>query len=187
MMLASLRTLIRRLAGDERGVILPLVTVALPVIFGTTALAIDYGYVRYVQSRLQATTDAAALAGAQGLSDGDSYTAEAQTYSSSASVGGINTIAGITVAAPTITPRCSSTMQSAAIPCTGSTSSPPVYNVISVTQTAQVPLIFGSAIGLKPMTVSATAHASAAPSPSSPPPPPPVASVRLIPAAAYND
>jgi uncharacterized membrane protein len=186
MMMASLGSLIGRLAGDERGAILPVVTVALPVIFGTTALAIDYGYVRYVQSSLQATTDAAALAGAQGLSDG-TYAAKANLYSSSVLVGGVNTIAGITVGTPTITVRCSLKMKNDAdVPCPPSGHGNAI-NVIQVTQTATVPLFFGSAIGLKPMTVWATAFAVGAPPPPPPPPPPPVLLVRLIPAAAYND
>jgi Flp pilus assembly protein TadG len=167
------RSLVARLAGDERGAILPMVTVALPIIFGTTALAIDYGYVCYVRSSLQATTDAAALAGAQGLSDG-TYEAKAKLYSSCASVGGINTIAGITVGTPTITGVCSSNMQMV-LRCPLSGPGTSALNVIQVTQTAQVPLFFGSAIGLNPMTVSTTAFAVGAP------PPPPVLLVRLIP------
>jgi Flp pilus assembly protein TadG len=163
MMRQRLGSLMRRLGCDERGAILPIVAVSLPVLFGATALAIDFGRYLQVQQKLQAATDAAALAGAQGLSNGTSYTGLAQTYSSSAAVSGINTIPGVTVAAPTITARCSTTLQSAAIPCTGSISAgQPVYNVISVTQTAQVPLIFGSAIGVKPLTTTATAYASAA-------------------------
>ena len=92
--------LARRLAGDERGFVVVYVAIALPVLFGVTALSIDYGYVLYVQHRLQATTDQAALAGAQGLSD-ETYTAKANLYSSSAAAGGINTIPGITV--PSVT------------------------------------------------------------------------------------
>lgn len=155
-MMRRLGLLVRRLAGDERGFALAYMTVALPVIFGTTALGIDYGYVLYVQQRLQATTNQAALAAAQGFSDG-TYTAKAELYSSSASAGGINTIPGVTVTLSTTTPRCSKTMVSAGIACVGAADA----NVIQVTQTATVPLFFGHAIGVAPMTVSSTAYASA--------------------------
>ncbi len=166
MMRKRLRSLMRRLGCDERGAILPIVAVSLPVLFGATTLAIDFGYYLDVQQKLQASTDAAALAGAQGLSDG-TFAAKANLYSASASAGGINTIPGVTVAAPTIAATCSKTMKSAGIGCFANASaSAPCNttgcNVISVTQKATVPLIFGSAIGLKPLPVSATAYASAA-------------------------
>lgn len=151
-----LNSAIRRLWRDRDGAVLPIIAVSLPVILGMTALSIDYGYVLNVKTRLQSTTEAAALAGAQGLYD-DTYTAKANLYSSSAAVGGLNIINDVTVAAPSIATHCSTTMQSV-VPCvTGKT-----VNVIQVTQTAQAPLFFGSAIGLKPMTVSATAYAAAA-------------------------
>ena len=104
----------RRLIGDERGLALPLVAVAIPVIFGSTALAVDYGYVLQVQNTLQYKTDAAALAGAQGLIDG-TYSSKAKLYSASAAVGGVNTISGITVPAPTITTKCSTTLTNAGV------------------------------------------------------------------------
>ena len=145
----------RRLIGDERGLALPLVAVAIPVIFGSTALAVDYGYVLQVQNTLQYKTDAAALAGAQGLIDG-TYSSKAKLYSASAAVGGVNTISGITVPAPTITTKCSTTLTNAGVACSGSSSS----NMIVVTQTAKVPLFFGSALKFAQMTVSATASAA---------------------------
>ena len=148
-------SLARRLVGDERGLALPLVAVAIPVIFGSTALAVDYGYVLQVQNTLQYKTDAAALAGAQGLIDG-TYSSKAKLYSASAAVGGVNTISGITVGAPTITTKCSTTLTNAGVACSGSSSS----NMIVVTQTAKVPLFFGSALKFAQMTVSATASAA---------------------------
>ena len=144
----------RRLIGDERGLALPLVAMAIPVIFGTTALAVDYGYVLQVQNTLQFKTDAAALAGAQGLVDG-TYSARAKLYSASAAAGGVNTISGITVPTPTITTRCSTTLANAGISCSGSGS-----NVVVVTQTAKVPLFFGSALHFGPMTVTTTSTAA---------------------------
>ena len=144
----------RRLIGDERGLALPLVAMAIPVIFGTTALAVDYGYVLQVQNTLQFKTDAAALAGAQGLVDG-TYSARAKLYSASAAAGGVNTISGITVPTPTITTRCSTTLANAGVSCSGSGS-----NVVVVTQTAKVPLFFGSALHFGPMTVTTTSTAA---------------------------
>ena len=158
-MTRRLRKQMRRFAADERGYVLPLVAVALPVIFGTTALAIDFSYVLYTQKALQSATDQAALAAAQGLADG-TYTAKAKLYSSSAAAGGVNTISGVPVPAAnvSVTPRCSTTMSNAGVTCVG----PASANAVKVQQTATVPLFFGSAIGLKPMTVTATGYASGA-------------------------
>lgn len=161
-MLKRLRAQVRRLVSDERGYVLPLVAVSLPVIFGGSALAVDYGYVLYVQEKLQASTDQAALAGAKGLTDG-TYTAKANLYSSSAAAGGVNLISGISIpaASVTVTATCSTTMSNAGVGCP--TASP--YNAIKVTQTAQVPLFFGKTLGFAAMTVKASSYASGGGSP----------------------
>ena len=56
-----------RSARGERGQILPLAAMALLVLLGICAFAIDVGYAYYAKRQLQGATDAAALAGAQDL------------------------------------------------------------------------------------------------------------------------
>src|SRR6478752_2112465 len=51
----------------ERGQILPIVALALVVMLGVSAFAIDVGFAYYAKRQLQTATDAAALAGAQDL------------------------------------------------------------------------------------------------------------------------
>lgn len=51
----------------DRGTILVLMTAGMAVLVGTTALAVDVGYLYVVRNQLQNAVDAAALAGAQGL------------------------------------------------------------------------------------------------------------------------
>jgi Putative Flp pilus-assembly TadE/G-like len=64
-----MRTLLRRLARDERGGVLPLVALCMTVILGFAALAIDLGQQTAMRTQLEATADAAALAAAAQLPD----------------------------------------------------------------------------------------------------------------------
>jgi hypothetical protein len=69
---------------SERGQVVVLVVVALVVLLGFAALVIDVGYAYYAHRQLQASADAAALAGAQELPDRDRAEAVAREYSASA-------------------------------------------------------------------------------------------------------
>jgi Flp pilus assembly protein TadG len=59
----TLRNLLQKLKRDERGAILIITTVYLPVIVGFFTLAVDMSYVLRTKNTLQVTADAAALAG----------------------------------------------------------------------------------------------------------------------------
>jgi Flp pilus assembly protein TadG len=60
---------------DENGAVIVLVALALTVLLGMSALAVDYGSLVVAKSELQNAADAAALAGARALIDGDSMPA----------------------------------------------------------------------------------------------------------------
>ncbi|HTS41737.1 MAG TPA: pilus assembly protein TadG-related protein [Xanthobacteraceae bacterium] len=60
--LTRLKNLLKTLLRDQRGAVLIIVTVYLPVIVGFFTLAVDMSYVYRTRSLLQATADAAALA-----------------------------------------------------------------------------------------------------------------------------
>ncbi|MBE0449102.1 MAG: hypothetical protein IBX64_13600 [Actinobacteria bacterium] len=55
----------RQTLRDEKGAVAVTVALLLIVFLGFTALVVDYGYLTYVQRKLQTAADAAALAGAQ--------------------------------------------------------------------------------------------------------------------------
>ncbi|HJM49099.1 MAG TPA: pilus assembly protein TadG-related protein, partial [Alphaproteobacteria bacterium] len=59
----------RRLARDGRGAVAIIVALVFPVIFGIAALTVDIGHVLYMEAKLQAAADAAALAAASSLDD----------------------------------------------------------------------------------------------------------------------
>jgi Flp pilus assembly protein TadG len=138
-------------AGDERGQVLPWAALMMVMIMGASAFSIDLGHALLVRKQLQASADAAALAGAQHLADG-SYQSVAMSYSAAGSQNGYG---GYTVSTPVITTRCSSTVAGWGIPCTAT--SP---NVVTVQQTAQVNTFFASLLGYKTLTVTATSAAA---------------------------
>src|ERR1700733_10969289 len=61
----SRTSLLRRIIGDERGQVLPIVALSMAGLFGVSALVIDVGHLLYSYQELQSSTNAAALAGSQ--------------------------------------------------------------------------------------------------------------------------
>ena len=70
----------RRTLKGERGQVLPLVMLALVGMLGMSAFVVDVGYAYYGKKKLQATIDAAALAGAQDLPNATTAVVSATTY-----------------------------------------------------------------------------------------------------------
>ena len=125
---------------------------------GFMALAIDIGYLQHIHARLQASSDAAALAGGRDINCCATSIAvnTATSYSSVAT--GYNRIEGITVTMPTgPTLKCLTSLQSS-LKCTGYD----MANAILVTQQATVPLFFAPILGIDTATISASSIASAA-------------------------
>ncbi len=133
----------------------------LVVFLGMTAFVVDIGHAMLVQRELQISVNAAALAGAQSLPNGN-YTAAATKYSSAP--GNLNATidSSVTVNSPTITPECLALVtNNFGFSCElASGSSPMVPNAIKVVETAKVPMFFAEVLGFKSLTVSATATAS---------------------------
>jgi len=66
--------------NPERGAIVIIVAIILPVIFVMAAVVIDLGQLFQIKSRLQGTADASALAGASALPDAANVQARAASY-----------------------------------------------------------------------------------------------------------
>ena len=116
--------LLRRTRG-ETGQVLVLFAVALVVLFGMAGLVIDIGYAFYAKRSMQASADAAALAGASQLPSAAAATSAAMAYGGAAgaknengNVPGVNT---------NVATKCAPVA-----PCN------PI-NAITVTQTSNVP------------------------------------------------
>jgi Flp pilus assembly protein TadG len=89
---------------DERGQVIVLVVLFLIVLLGMAALVVDVGYAYYAHRTLQASADAAALAGAQELPDATRAQAIAREYSSQP--GAKNQHRDINDVVTTVTTKC---------------------------------------------------------------------------------
>jgi len=153
---------LRRGGAKQRGQALIFVTLSLTMLVGLAALLIDAGRLYIYSNALNASTQAAALAGAGAMSEPGATVSSASsavtTYSST--TGSKNVLSGlssISIASGYPAFSCLSTVTSVfGVQCTGPSGS----NAIAVKQTATVPLFFMSLLGVKTATLTATATAS---------------------------
>jgi Putative Flp pilus-assembly TadE/G-like len=138
---------LRRRAGDERGQVVVILAVMLVVLLGMAALVVDIGYAYYVQRTLQASTDAASLAGAQDLPD--PALAESRAHEYGGSPGSKNYRGNIPGVTTDVSTKCISVS-----PC--SVASP---NAIVVTESVTLPTKFAKIFGIDHFTVNAKATA----------------------------
>jgi Putative Flp pilus-assembly TadE/G-like len=146
----------------RRGQVLIFFTMWLPLLFGMTALVVDFGFIYLDNNELNASTQAAALAGAWAMSQPGatvlSTTNAISAYSSG--TGGNNASSNLsTVSMVTDSPsfKCLSTLTSVfGLQCYGPSNS----NAIAVTQQVKVPLLFLRMFGGTTATLTATATAS---------------------------
>jgi len=146
----------------RRGQVLIFFTMWLPLLFGMTALVVDFGFIYLDNNELNASTQAAALAGAWAMSQPGatvaSTTAAISTYSSG--TGGNNTYSNLkSVSMVTGSPSfvCLNTLTSVfGLQCYGPSNS----NAVVVSQQVKVPLLFLRMFGATSTTLTATATAS---------------------------
>lgn len=156
-----LRRLARVALREEDGQIIPWVLFMMFFFLGMCALTVDIGHAMLVQRELQASADAAALAAAQRISNGD-WKTYAANYS--AQSGKYNQYTEYGAGTPTITGYCSTTVEGwLKVNCT--TSNP--VNAVVVTEQATVPMFFTQYINIPsiPLTVTATAAKGNTPEP----------------------
>jgi len=126
----------------ESGQALVLISLSLVVLVGFGALAIDVGLLYYTKQRMQTAADAAAVAAAQSLDTGGSYSTATQAASDVAKLDGFDTTAGtgvtVTAAEPTTSPYNST-------------------GYVQVTVAQPQPTYFLSALGYTSINVSAHA------------------------------
>ncbi len=164
--------LLRKLIREELGQTAVVVALTITSMLALAGASVDVGHIYYAYRLLVASTNSAALAGAQTMStailettSGAAYTAAVggvvQQYSSAS--GGLNASTFLQNDQVTTTSfYCSSTMQGSPfnVVCEVPPGSTAGINAIKVTQTAQVPLWFGGLIGIPKMNLWATASAA---------------------------
>ena len=143
----------RQLFHDQRGQVLPWVAVMMVTLLGVCGLTLDVARAMVVHRQLQAATNAAALAGAQQMPDGD-FSGTAKSYSSGS--GNSNNSATYSAGNAVVTPLCVAFLKSQGLPCSGDSAA----NALQVQQSAQVPMLFAGLLGFKTLNISATATAA---------------------------
>lgn len=156
-MTPAMRTRIRRGFADDSGQTLVLVGVSIVMLLGMAAFAIDVSAVLNAHRELQASTDAAATAAAQELSDSSktrtAITAKAREYSAEAGQKNAYTnLPGVTIST---TYKCLTSV-GLTTPCTNTATA----NALTVTSQTAVPLFFARVLGFTSMNISATATAT---------------------------
>lgn len=131
---------------QERGQVIVLVVVMLIVMLGFAALVIDVGYAYYAHRQLQASADAAALAGAQELPNQVNAEAMAKTYSSSP--GSKNQHKDIPDVTTTVTTKCITSIPGC----------DPV-NAVVVLEQAPTKTFFAGLLGIDSFKIKATSTA----------------------------
>lgn len=146
----------RRLRRDRNGAVAVMVGALLFALVAFSAIVVDLGYLFYAQRTLQASADAAALAGAQDINLGSGGTAVSTAVTYSGVSGGKNANPNLAVTMTSGYPqlRC---FTSTGVSCGGSDSA----NAIVVVEQATVPLYFARVLGINSWQIAATATASA--------------------------
>ena len=154
--------LARRFLRDQRGQSAVLVTVMLFAVMGLSAAGVETGHVYYAYRLLQASTKAAALAGAQAMPNITDSSALVTKYSSEANQENATSL----LQSDSISTNyyCSSNGMTLNVPCetptAGACTSGSSCNALTVTQTASANLWFGGLLGVKKMNLSYSATAS---------------------------
>jgi Flp pilus assembly protein TadG len=142
----------RRLRRDQSGAVAMMVGISIAALVGVGTLTVDLANVVNAQRTLQASSNAAALAGAQEIGSATANpNVTATTYSSVA--GNKNARGNLTVTMTSVL-KC---FTSTGVTCTGS----PLANGIVVNQQSTVSTYFGSMLGIGSVNISATATAGA--------------------------
>lgn len=163
---------LRRFLSEQLGQSAVVVAVTITAITAVAATSVEVGHVYYAYQQLVESTNQAALAGAQAMSNALTSTASTGAYTAavtsavkqySSVAGQLNATSYLqSDAIATQTLFCSTVMEAPPFDVTcqlppGSTTG---YNAIKVVQTATVPLWFGGLVGMPSMNLAATATAA---------------------------
>ncbi len=145
-----------RLLRCESGQMLPVMTIMLVALLGMTGIAVDVGRVLYTKRQLQASTDAATLAGAATLPNSSATTVATQYSAVTGNLNAQSNLSGVTMVTGYPKILCLSTLTAQGIAC----AAPGYGNAIQVQQQTALPLTFLRVIGVSSITIRAIATAS---------------------------
>ena len=151
----------RRFLKNQRGQAAVVVMITASSMMALAAASVETGHVYYAYEQLVASTNSAALAGAEAMPNTTQASTNVTTYSAQSN--GMNATPMLKNVTATPAFLCLSTVSNSLnVPCQTASGGTGGYNVMSVTQTATIPLWFGGLIGMKQMNVSYTAEAAMA-------------------------
>lgn len=164
----KIRSWVDRFYSEENGQILPWMVMMGAVLLGAAGISIDLGHAFVCYRQLQASTDAAALAGANALNLGNatqaSVTSAIDLYAATAN--GANATGSLP--SPTVSVTFSCVSDAPAMVAASCLASGTGDNVVRVTQTATIPTYFIRVLSLmgvssaQSLTLSSTASATMA-------------------------
>ncbi|HTW77988.1 MAG TPA: hypothetical protein VME23_00460 [Terracidiphilus sp.] len=153
-----------RLVREDKGQALVFTALVLTTFMGVTGVAVDAGKGYYAYQMLNASTNAAALAGAAGLPIQGTAQTYAQNYGSATTYNGYNVNGVMSNVQTSVVFGCNTTVATDFYaPCENSSSTGnggSLVNEIQVTQTAQVPTWIGPLFGMSTFNIQATSAAS---------------------------
>lgn len=151
--------LFRRLVKEERGQSIVVIIWTAATTIALASASVETGHIYYAYQQLVASTNAAAMAGAQAMPNTTQASTLVTTYSAQSN--GLNANPMLTNVAATPTFLClNSVSNSLNVACQTSSGATGGYNAVSVKQTATIPLWFGGLIGMRQMNVAAVATAA---------------------------
>ncbi len=152
---------IRRFLKDEGAQAAVMAVVTASTMMALAGASLETGHIYYAYQQLQASTNAAVVAGAMNMPNTTTAATNVTLYS--AESGQLNANPMLQNASATPTFLCLGTVTSTLnVPCSTATGAAGGYNALSVTQTAQVKLWFGGLVGVNQMNLLAKATAAMA-------------------------
>jgi len=156
----AIRSLVRKALRDQRGQTLPFVALAMTGLMSVAGLVVDVGHAYVVRSQIQNSANAAALAAAGLVYNQQSQTVNTTTQADKFGATGIENPNPYIVGPPVVNLVCVSSLMPKGTSCVNSGPNQSPKNAVQVTQTAKVPTFLMAMVGIRNLTVSATATAS---------------------------
>jgi Flp pilus assembly protein TadG len=151
----------RRFLKNQRGQAVVAVMITAATVMSLAAASVETGHVYYAYEQLVASTNSAALAGAEAMPNTTQASTNVTTYSAQSN--GMNATGMLKNVTATPAFLCLGTVSNSLnVPCQTASGGSGGYNALSVTQTATVQLWFGGLVGMKQMNLRYTAEAAMA-------------------------
>jgi len=153
------KRLIVRFVRGERAQAAIVAVLSMSVMMALAGASVESGHIYYAYQQLEASTNAAALAGAYQMPDTDAASSSVTLYSSQS--GQLNANSLLTNVKATASFLCLNTVSNSLnVSCQTSNGSSGGYNALKVTQTAKINLWFGGLVGVHSMNVAASSTAA---------------------------